>query len=185
MPYLLQIRPAAKYGLLIYSIVVNLFMGFYFFYIIPVFLYKFIRTFPEAVNELILYLSNGMTPPFALFQVYALLAFLQKEELPEEEAGRRPAISAHLLPGIAAVCYIGYLFLVFQQGQDKSYIRQSREAFEKGEYAEAIHRMEQAGEQVSDLVNRGLFYMRYYRETKDPEAVEAADRQTDPGSATG
>lgn len=67
-PYLLQIRPAAKYGLLIYSIVVNLFMGFYFFYIIPNFLYRFVSTFPDAVNELILYLSNGMTPPFALLR---------------------------------------------------------------------------------------------------------------------
>lgn len=67
-PYLLQIRPAAKYGLLIYSIVVNLFMGFYFFYIIPNFLYRFVCTFPDAVNELILYLSNRMTPPFALLR---------------------------------------------------------------------------------------------------------------------
>lgn len=67
-PYLLQIRPAAKYGLLIYSIVVNLFMSFYFFYIIPSFLYRFASTFPDAVNELILYLSNGMTPPFALLR---------------------------------------------------------------------------------------------------------------------
>lgn len=67
-PYLLKISPAAKYGLLIYSIVVNLFMGFYFFYIIPNFLYRFISTFPDAVNELILYLSNGMTPPFALLR---------------------------------------------------------------------------------------------------------------------
>lgn len=67
-PYLLQIRPTEKYGLLVYSIVVNFFMGFYFFYIIPSFLYRFISTFPDAVNELILYLSNGMTPPFALLR---------------------------------------------------------------------------------------------------------------------
>lgn len=68
VPYLLQINTAAKYGLLIYSIVVNLFMGFYFFFIIPNFLYRFISTFPDVVNELILYLSNGMTPPFALLR---------------------------------------------------------------------------------------------------------------------
>lgn len=67
-PYLLQIRPLEKYGLLFYSIVVNLFMGFYFFYVIPRFLYRFVGTFPEAVHELILYLSNGMTPPFALLR---------------------------------------------------------------------------------------------------------------------
>lgn len=68
IPYLLQIRPIEKYGLLFYSIVVNLFMGFYFFYIIPSFMYRFVSTFPDAVNELILYLSNGMTPPFALLR---------------------------------------------------------------------------------------------------------------------
>lgn len=68
IPYLLQIHSKEKYGLLIYSIVVNLFMAFYFFYIIPSFLYRFISTFPDAINELILYLSNGMTPPFALLR---------------------------------------------------------------------------------------------------------------------
>lgn len=67
-PYLLQIRPLEKYGLLAYSIVVNLFMGFYFFYIIPMFLYRFMQTFPDAVNELILYISNRMAPPFALLR---------------------------------------------------------------------------------------------------------------------
>ena len=67
-PYLLQIRSLEKYGLLLYSIVVNLFMGFYFFYIIPRFFYRFIHTFPDKINELILYLSNNMTPPFALLR---------------------------------------------------------------------------------------------------------------------
>lgn len=67
-PYLLRIRPLERYGLLLYAIVVNVFMGFYFFYVIPLFLYRFVGTFPEAAHELILYLSNGMTPPFALLR---------------------------------------------------------------------------------------------------------------------
>ena len=67
-PYLLQIRPLERYGLLVYSVVVNLFMGFYFLYVIPTFLYRFVQTFPDAVNELILYLSNRMMPPFALLR---------------------------------------------------------------------------------------------------------------------
>jgi len=67
-PYLLQIRPLEKYGLLAYSVVVNAFMGFYFCYVIPMFLYRFVQTFPDAVNELILYLSNRMVPPFALLR---------------------------------------------------------------------------------------------------------------------
>lgn len=67
-PYLLQIRSLEKYGLLLYTIVVNLFMGFYFFYIIPTFFYRFVHTFPGKINELILYLSNNITPPFALLR---------------------------------------------------------------------------------------------------------------------
>lgn len=67
-PYLLQIRPLERYGLLVYSVVVNFFMGFYFLYVIPTFLYRFAQTFPDAVNELILYLSNRMVPPFALLR---------------------------------------------------------------------------------------------------------------------
>lgn len=67
-PYLLQIRSLEKYGLLLYSIAVNVFMGFYFFYIIPTFFYRFVHTFPGKINELILYLSNNITPPFALLR---------------------------------------------------------------------------------------------------------------------
>lgn len=65
-PYLLQINKTERYCLLAYSILVNLFMSFYFFYIIPSFLYSFICSFPEQVKDLILYLSNRVTPPFAL-----------------------------------------------------------------------------------------------------------------------
>ena len=68
LPYLLQIRRLERYGLLVYSVVVNLFMGYYFLYIIPTFLYRFVQTFPDAVNELILYLSNQMIPTFALLR---------------------------------------------------------------------------------------------------------------------
>ena len=67
-PYLLQIRSIEKYGLLVYSIMVNLFMVFYFFYIIPNFFYGFILSFPSEVSELIFYLSNYLTPPFALLR---------------------------------------------------------------------------------------------------------------------
>lgn len=67
-PYILQINRLEKYCLLIYSTIVNLFMGLYFFYIIPTFIHKFTSTFPNYINELILYLSNRITPPFALLR---------------------------------------------------------------------------------------------------------------------
>ena len=68
VPYLLQIRTAEKWGLLVYSLVVNVFMAFYFFYVIPSFLYRFVCSFPAEVEELVMYLSNGLTPPFALLR---------------------------------------------------------------------------------------------------------------------
>ena len=54
--------------MLLYAIVVNLFMASYFFYIIPRFLYRFVQTFPDQIHELILYLSNNITPPFTLLR---------------------------------------------------------------------------------------------------------------------
>lgn len=67
-PYLLQINGLEKYCLLVYSILVNLFMGYYFFYIIPRFLYRFVLSFPDEMEQLILYLSNNVTPPFVLLR---------------------------------------------------------------------------------------------------------------------
>lgn len=66
IPYLMQINKVERYSLLVYSVFVNLFMGFYFFYVVPRFLYSFMCSFPEQVKDLILYLSNKITPPFAL-----------------------------------------------------------------------------------------------------------------------
>lgn len=65
-PFLMQISKTERYSLLVYSILVNLFMGFYFFYIIPRFLYSFMRSFPGQMEDLILYISNRVSPPFAL-----------------------------------------------------------------------------------------------------------------------
>lgn len=65
-PYLMQINKTERYGLLTYSVLVNLFMAFYFIYVIPRFLYFFICSFPEQVEDLILYISNRVSPPFAL-----------------------------------------------------------------------------------------------------------------------
>ncbi len=74
-PYLLQLKPLEKYGLMIYSVVVNLFMGYYFFYIIPEFFHRFMLSFPEEVKELVLYLSNRVSPPFALLRNIGMQVF--------------------------------------------------------------------------------------------------------------
>ena len=67
-PYLLQTNRLGRYGLLVYTVVVNLFMGYYFFYILPKFMVNFVASFPDEVRQLVLYLSNGMAPSFALLR---------------------------------------------------------------------------------------------------------------------
>lgn len=67
-PYLLQTNKLGRYGLLIYTLIVNLFMGFYFCYILPQFIIRFIHSFPDEVHQLVLYLSNGIAPSFALLR---------------------------------------------------------------------------------------------------------------------
>lgn len=57
-PYLLQINGVEKYWLLVYFILVNLFTGYYFFYIIPCFLYRFVLSFPDEMEQFISYLSK-------------------------------------------------------------------------------------------------------------------------------
>lgn len=59
-------RKKEKWGFFIYSLLVNLFMGFYLFYVIPRFLFRFIQGFPTQIEKLNIYLSSGLTPPFAL-----------------------------------------------------------------------------------------------------------------------
>lgn len=112
--------------------------------------------------------------PFALFMVYVMLAFLQKEKVSVEEEDRQ-TVSAYTIPGIVACCYLGWLSFVFLQDQDKSYQQQSIIAWKKGQYAEAIRLMEQTGEQTPNLINRGLLYMQYYQKTANPQYQQVAE----------
>jgi putative peptide zinc metalloprotease protein len=68
LPYLLRMKGWERYLFAIYTITVNLFMGYYFLYIIPRFLYGFIQSFPDEAERLVLYVSNNMRPPFALIR---------------------------------------------------------------------------------------------------------------------
>jgi putative peptide zinc metalloprotease protein len=82
-PYLLQIRKREKIFLIVYTVIVNLFFGFYFFYLIPVFLYHFFSSFPKTVEIMIYQFSSGQTPAFDLIKsiggqllFFALIVYL-------------------------------------------------------------------------------------------------------------
>lgn len=113
--------------------------------------------------------------PFALFMVYVLLAFLQKQKAPDEEKEHRRTASIYVIPGFVACCYLGWLAFLFLQDQNKSYQQQSVAAWENGQFTEAIYLMEQTGEQTPNLINRGLLYMQYYRKTANPKFQQTAE----------
>lgn len=52
----------------VYLVVVNLFFGYYIFYIIPMFLISFGKTFPFMLETLVLDLSNNINPDIQMIQ---------------------------------------------------------------------------------------------------------------------
>lgn len=83
MPYMQRMKKKAKWGFAVYAIVVNLFMAYYFLYVLPLFIYNFALSFPMEAKQLIMYLANNVTPPFALLRnigaqmlFFALIAYM-------------------------------------------------------------------------------------------------------------
>lgn len=82
-PYLFGLRPVAKIGFVVYSIVVNVFMGYYFLYIIPKFLYGFFTELPGQMSQLAMFMSSKVSIPFSLvrnigaqFLFFALVVYM-------------------------------------------------------------------------------------------------------------
>lgn len=74
-PYLLSLSKGAKVVLVVYTLVVNLFFGLYFFYMIPQFFIRFYHTFPNRMMQLVEELSYRQTPDWANLQQIILQLF--------------------------------------------------------------------------------------------------------------
>lgn len=68
VPYLPQMHAKEKYIFSVYLVLVNLFFGYYMFYIIPMFLVNFLATFPLMLETLVLDLSNNVSPDLQMIQ---------------------------------------------------------------------------------------------------------------------
>lgn len=112
--------------------------------------------------------------PFALFMVYVMLAFLQKEKNSVEKENWR-TISVYIIPCMVTCFYLCWLAFIFLHDQNKSYQQQCITAWKKGQFAKAIRLMEQTGEQTPNLINRGLLYMQYYQKTADLKYQQKAE----------
>jgi putative peptide zinc metalloprotease protein len=71
-PYLQQIKVRERTALIVYTGIVNLFFGFYFFFFLPAFVYRFYTSFPPLMEQLIYRLSSGQPAGFGLIQAIAV-----------------------------------------------------------------------------------------------------------------
>lgn len=74
-PYLFSLRKREKIAMTVYTCLVNLFFGYYFLYVLPAFLVKFYKTFPEAFGNFITELANHQVPDFYNLQKMATQIF--------------------------------------------------------------------------------------------------------------
>ncbi|MEY8685421.1 hypothetical protein AB9N12_04520 [Bacteroides sp. AN502(2024)] len=74
-PYLFSLRKREKTVMIIYTCLVNLFFGYYFLYVLPTFLIKFCKSFPEAFGSFITELANHQVPDFYNLQKMATQIF--------------------------------------------------------------------------------------------------------------
>lgn len=63
-PYLLKLKNPQRSVLLVYFVISNLFMGFYFLYLLPKLLYTFFQEYPERLEMFFMELSSGILPTF-------------------------------------------------------------------------------------------------------------------------
>ncbi|MBK5722229.1 hypothetical protein JGH11_15240 [Dysgonomonas sp. Marseille-P4677] len=67
-PFLFSMTKGKKIFMIIYSVIMNAFFILVFCYIIPLFIYQFIDTFPGLAKELIHQISSGSAPSFQLIK---------------------------------------------------------------------------------------------------------------------
>lgn len=75
--YLQRIKSRERAAMIVYTVIVNLFFGFYFFFLLPLFIYRFYTSFPPLVEQLISRLSSGQPVGFGLIQaIFVQLLFM-------------------------------------------------------------------------------------------------------------
>lgn len=118
-----------------------------------------------------------LNTPFSLFMFYTLLAYLQKDEVQSKSEKRTKIFMPdYLFPIFVCVGYFGYLGIVILKERNDTYMEQSKEAFEKGRYAESIHLIEQSIECTSSCINRGLLCMQCFLRTNETVYLDQAEK---------
>lgn len=67
-PYIFSLKKWVMALFTAYTLFTTAFMGYFFFYVLPLFVYNFVQTFPHDIERLAMYLSAGVEMPFSLLR---------------------------------------------------------------------------------------------------------------------
>ena len=128
--------------------------------------------------------ANLFHLPFVWLALCLMLAYLQRSDIAMTEPAPR---KRYLIPGLVTVFYVVFAVSVYSYKQKEKLHVEAMEAFQGNRLEEAAACMEQTGNSVPYLVQRGLFYLRCHQKTGQKDdahralaaLTDAAARQPD------
>ena len=106
-----------------------------------------------------------------------MLAYLQRSDIAMTEPAPR---KCYLIPGLVMVFYVVFAVSVYSYKQKEKLCVEAMEAFQENRLEEAAACMEQTGNSVPCLVERGLFHLRCHQNTgQKDDARRAMEALTD------
>ena len=106
--------------------------------------------------------ANLFHLPFVWLTLCLMLAYLQRSDAVVSDAAPRKRF---LIPGLMLAFYAFFAASVYFYKQKENLCAKAAEAFEKNRLEEVAACMEQTGNDVPCLVQRGVFYLRCYQRT--------------------
>ncbi len=121
--------------------------------------------------------ANLFHLPFVWLVLCLMLAYLQRSGVVVSEPASR---KCYLIPGLAMVFYVVFAVSVYSYKQKEKLCVEAMEAFQENRLEEAAACMEQTGNSVPCLVERGLFHLRCHQNTgQKDDARRAMEALTD------
>lgn len=115
-----------------------------------------------------------ISTPFTYFSVYILLALMQKKEEKSENIETQAEYSSYIVPGILLLTYFSAIIFNHIQTSNENYCKESFAELSKGNIEKATELIEETGNQIPYLVQRGILYTECYLKTKKLPYAEKA-----------
>lgn len=114
--------------------------------------------------------------PFTYFSVFILLALMQKKDENTENSEKQTEHGSILVPGIVLLTYLSAIILNQIQTSNENYCKESFAELNKGNIEKATQLIEETGNQIPYLVQRGILYTECYLKTQELSYAKKAEQ---------